>query len=383
MFNHRFLQFLYFFTITVLAISCKESSQKSIPAISFPVVEIESQQVDIAEDYVGQVYGFIDIPIRTRVDGYVEGIHFKEGSRVREGQLLYSIDRQPFLAEVARMKSTVAEAMTNLAKAENDLNRVRLLDDIRAVSTADLDAAVANYEAAEASLDAAKANLRLAEIELGYTRIKSPISGIIGKSMVEIGEYVGRSITQTSLNTVSRTDSVRVEFFITENDYLRLARYDILTEETGRSRNKATLNLVFSDNSVFEYEGKYDFANREIDASTGALLIQTSFPNPKNFIKPGQFVKVRVGFKTENPVVLVPQRSIRELQGQYSVFRVVNDTIKETFIEKGRNYKDLAIVESGLNTGDKVIIEGLQKIRNGMPATTELVEFESKVVDNE
>ncbi len=381
--NHnRYL--LHFIPILIVSLyGCNKKSSMSMPVMQLPVVEIKAEKVSLSEDYVGQVYGYKDVPIRTRVDGYLEGIHFTEGSKVQKGQLLYSIDQQPFLAKVASSKSSVAEALTNLAKTENDLNRIRPLAEIKAVSTADLDAAVANYDAANAMVEAAEANLRLSEIELSYTKIKSPISGIIGKSMIEIGEYVGKSITQTSLNTVSRTDSMKVEFFITENDYLRLARNAIGRGQQGEGSNNASFYLVFSDNSVFDYPGKIDFINREIDASTGALLIQTSFPNPDNFIKPGQFAKLRVKYETPNPVVLVPQRSIRELQGQYSVFTVQNDTVKEVFIDKGRNYGDLAIVNSGLKTGDKVVLEGLQKVRNGMPIQSQIVEFDSKVAAND
>jgi membrane fusion protein (multidrug efflux system) len=211
--------------VFVIAISsCKEKSAMNPPKPQIPVLEVIQKDVPIYREFVGQVYGMKDIPIRARVDGYLEEIAFQEGRAVRKGDLLYRIDSQPFLAEVAANESKVAEAQTYLVNAENELARYKPLAEINAVSKSDLDAAQASRDAAEASLRAAKANLRMANINLGYCTIRSPIDGLIGKTEARVGEYVGREPNPVILNMVSNIEETRVQFFLTEAEYLELVR---------------------------------------------------------------------------------------------------------------------------------------------------------------
>ncbi len=363
-----------------LLYSCSDRAPQEIPPRELPVITVNKEKVPFEVEFVGQVYGYLDIPIRARVDGYLEGIHFTEGSNVSKGQPLYSIDSQPFEEQVAAQRSEVARAQTNLAKAKSDLDRIEPLAKINAVSKADLDGATAAYEAAQASLDAANANLRSSQIQLGYTRIKSPINGIIGKTQAKLGEYVGREPNPVILNTVSRTDSILVEFFINENEYLTLARRNI-AEASGNQRDN-TIELVLSDNSVFEEKGKLTFINREIDPTTGALLVQAIFSNASGLIKPGQFAKVRISGYDDAEQILVPQRAVKEFQGKYSVFAVDADNkIKEQDVVIERGYRDYWVLSSGLNSGDKVIIEGLLGVRPGQVIAPQMTEFKSKVAE--
>ncbi|MEQ8712936.1 MAG: efflux RND transporter periplasmic adaptor subunit [Cyclobacteriaceae bacterium] len=371
-------------TLLLLFTGCGDNAPKEIPPLPLPVITVSSSSVSEEIEFVGQVYGFLDIPIRARVDGYLEKIHFEEGSLVEKGQPLYSIDVQTYRERVATQQSSVAQAQTNVAKAKSDLDRIKPLAAINAVSQAELDGAIAAYEASVAALDAANANLQIARIDLSYTQIKSPINGLIGKSEAQIGEYVGRDPNPVILNTVSLTDSVKVEFFITESDYLELARNSILALERGEQKvsEGSTLELVLSDNSVFREKGKFRFANREIDPTTGSLLIQTVFPNPQNFIKPGQFVKVRITTPAKANTIIVPQRAVKEFQGNYSVF-VVSDgnNVEERKIELGPEYRDYYVVKSGLKNGERVVLEGLLKVKSGQVIDPQMTEFQSKVVD--
>jgi membrane fusion protein (multidrug efflux system) len=316
---------------------------------------------------VGQVYGLKDIAIRARVEGFLEGIHFEEGSQVEEGKLLYTLESQPFEEAVANRMSQVAEAQTMLAKASSDLGRIKPLAELKAVSQSDLDGAVAQFEAAQAALEAAQANLRAAKIQLGYTKIQSPINGIIGKTKAKVGDFVGREPNPVILNVVSQIDTVLVEFFLTENQYLEAARRFLAKAQGVESeKEKAVLELILSDGSLYSHKGKVDFIDRDVDPTTGAILLQASFPNPEGLLRPGQFAKVKVRSETVRDGILVPQRCVTELQGLYSVFVVGQDnTVKEHQITLGPAVGSAYLVKEGLTAGDQVVYEGLQMVRDG------------------
>jgi membrane fusion protein (multidrug efflux system) len=368
----------------------KEQKTSKIAPPEIQVVEVIQKDVPIYNYFVGQVYGQEDISINARVEGYLTGIHFQEGSRIEKGTLLYTIDPEPFIAAVASEKSKVAEAQTRLVNAENELARYKPLAEIDAVSKSDLDFAQANRDASQAALDAAKASLRMAEINLGYTRVKSPITGFIGKTQARIGEFVGRSPNPVILNTVSKVSSVRVQFFLTETQYLLLAREirdlenqtrEVQTKEPRKRPNadKVELSLILSDGSTHPYKGVADFINREVDASTGAILVQASFPNPDLILRPGQFSRVKIKMKEDKGALLVPQRCVTELQGQYSVF-VVNgeNKIESRQITISEKYGDYWIVSEGMNAKDQIVLEGLQKVGPGMAVNPVITEFESQ-----
>lgn len=362
----------------LLFFSCKEESKMTmIPEIS--VVEVTAENVPIYQDYVGQIFGIKDIPIRARVDGFLDGIHFEEGSRIQKGKLIYTIDPQPFVANRASKQSLVSEAQTNLAYANSEYGRIKPLADANAVSQSDLDGATAEKEAAEAGLEAAKANLEIADIDLGYTRIHSPIKGVIGKTNAREGEYVGKSPNPVILTTVSQIEVVRVQFFLTEAEYLFLAK-EVTLKKGKENERKAEFSLVLSDGSTHDHKGKLDFVDRGVDSETGTILVQTSFPNPDLILRPGQFARLRITIEEEKGVVIVPQRCVTELQGQYSVF-VVNaeNKIESRQIKIGPKYNDYYIVREGLDEKDKVVLEGLQKVRGGMEVIPKVVDFKSQM----
>ncbi len=218
--NYFRLILLTLFTIS----SCGKKEPAVLPPQPFQVYVIESKSVPVFEDFVGQVYGEKDIPIRARLEGFLTGMHFQEGQPVKKGQLLYSIDPEPFEEKVAAELSKVTEAQTVLVQTENDLRRIEPLAEMSAVSKQELDMATARRDAAISSLEAAKANLNIAKINLGYCKMYAPIDGIIGRTHAREGEFVGKDPNPVILNTVSELSSVRVQFFLSENDYLKLAR---------------------------------------------------------------------------------------------------------------------------------------------------------------
>ena len=354
--------FLLFFSC-----SQKEEQQAQAPPPQVTVVVTQAKDVPIFQEFVGQIYGFKDIAIRARVEGFLEGIHFEEGSRVDKGALLYTLESQPFEADVAAKMSRVAEARTMLAKAKSDLDRIEPLAKEKAVSESDLDSAVAQHEAAIESVNAAEANLRASNIQLGYTKIYSPITGIIGKTSAKVGDFVGRSPNPVILNTVSSIDTVLVEFFITERQYLQLARR--LTSEVGstaRKTRKENLELILADGSLYGYKGKPEFIDRNVDPTTGAILVQASFPNPQELLRPGQFAKVKALVDVVKGGILIPQRCVMELQGQYSVYVVGDgDKVQTRSVKVGPKIKQFWLITEGLKPDEHIVYEGLQRVKDG------------------
>lgn len=362
------LNFLCILFLTLYACKGEETKQQPPPPPKVTVYQTEAREVPIYQEFVGQIYGYKDINITARVEGYLEGIHFDEGSRVKKGELLYILESQQFEADVAAKMSGVAGAKTVLTEAETYLNRIKPLAKEKAVSQSDLDSAVAQYEVSISSVKAAQANLKAAKIQLGYTKIYSPISGIIGKTKAKVGDFVGRSPSPIILNTVSRIDTVLVQFFITESQYLMFMRRFMSKIDTGEldKAEKSGLELILSDGSVYDHKGKADFVNREVDPTTGALLIQASFPNPDELLRPGQFARVKGEIEVVKDGILIPQRCVMELQGTFTVYVVGADNkIQAKEVKVGPKIKSFWLIREGLKVDEKVVYEGLQKVKDG------------------
>jgi len=367
--------------LLLLFFSCsqKEEQQAQAPPSQVTVVVTQAKDVPIFQEFVGQIYGFKDIAIRARVEGFLEGIHFQEGSRVKKGALLYTLESQPFEADVAAKMSRVAEANTRRAKAKSDLDRIEPLAKEKAVSESDLDSALAQYEASIESVKAAEANLRAGNIQLGYTKIYSPISGIIGKTKAKVGDFVGRSPNPVILNTVSRIDTILVEFFITETQYLKVARRFISqTGPTDQNAGEANFELILADGSLYDHKGKPEFIDRNVDPTTGAILVQASFPNPQELLRPGQFAKVKALVTVVKNGILIPQRCVVELQGKYSVYVVGDgDKVQTREVKAGPKIKQFWLITEGLRAGEHVVYEGLQRAKDGAVVKPTIKEIES------
>ncbi len=367
--------------------ACGPSEPPAPPPLEINVVESIARDADITLDMVGQTRGSTDIPIRARVQGFLESIEFREGRPVEKDQLLYTIDPAPFRSKVVEAEGYVAEARTMLANAKADLDRIRPLAEMKAVSQQDLDGAQARYEASIGSLQAARAQQEQAEIELSYTRIMSPIDGSIGISAAKVGEFVGAEPNPVVLNFVSRNNPIRVRFSINERDYLRLARrFAELRERFGEDpqEREATLELILADGTMHAHKGRVVAYDAAINPTTGTFTLEADFDNPGGIVLAGQFARVRAIIDRRPNAVMVPLRAVAELQGIYRVFTVGEDnTVKLKVVELGPQIGNMRIIDKGLEAGELVAIEGLLRLQNGSPVNPQEVSLESLEPDND
>jgi membrane fusion protein (multidrug efflux system) len=333
------------------------------------VVQVQRQDVPLTLDMVGTTMGMQDVPIRARVEGFLETMSFQEGRFVSKGDLLYTIDAQPFQARLVEAQSMLAASQTNLAKAQADLSRIRPLAEMDAVSQQDLDSAVAQEAAARAGVQAAKASVQLAEIELSYTRIHAPIHGRIGLTQARPGEFVGREPNPVVLNVLSDIDPIRVRFSISEQDYLVLARgqaAQLDKAESFESQGK-DLTLILADGSVHPHRGRVAATSQSIDAQTGTFSLEALFSNPNSVLLPGQFARVRALYELLENVTVVPRRAVVELQGRFQLYTVDDDgTVVVKEVKLGPISGNDRVIEQGLEGGETIIVEGIQKVRPGM-----------------
>ena len=377
---------LVVFAGTLLA-ACGPSEPPAPPPLDIKVVEAIQQDADITLELVGQTRGSTDIPIRARVQGFLESIEFSEGRPVEKGQLLYTIDPAPFRSKVVEAEGRVAEARTMLANAKADLERIRPLAEMKAVSQQDLDGAVARYEASIGNLQAATAQQEQAEIELSYTRIMSPIDGSIGISAAKVGEFVGAEPNPVVLNFVSRNNPIRVRFSINERDYLRLARLFVerrdATGDDPAESGSRDLTLILADGSVHPHEGSIVAYDAAINPETGTFTMEADFDNPTGVVLAGQFARVRGVIERRRDAVLVPLRAVAELQGIFRVFVVGDDgTVQIRVVELGPQIGNLRIIDEGLQAGERVAIEGLLRLQNGSTVNPKLVDLASLEPDD-
>lgn len=362
-----------------LVFACGEEEQQTGPPPEVQITKALKMNVPVTGEWVGQTFGAVDIEIRARVEGWLTGIYFKEGSEVRQGALLYTIDATELQEAVAEAEGKVAAVRTLLIQAEDDVKRYTPLAKAGAVSQRDLEIAVSKYEAQQGELDAALAALNIAKTNLSYATIYAPITGLIGISVARVGDFVGRPPNVLILNTISRVDSVHVRFSISEQEYLDLIRR--IEQNEGRTKVKAKeIQMVLADETVYPYLGVISFAQRQIDPATGTLQFEASFPNPKRTLRPGQFAKIRIVIDERKDATVVPSRSIFEIQGQKSVYVVdENKKVVMRVVTTGPEYNNYIVIESGVNPGENVIYEGLLKVRPDMVVSP----IEAKIPDSQ
>jgi len=357
---------LLFFVIAFSAFcsSCKREVAPEAKPLEISILKVIQQDVRLESEYTGQTFGQSDIQINPRVDGVIESLNFKEGGLVTKGQLLYTIDPLPFQAKVHGAEGKLAEDQARLAKTKSDYDMMVPLAKMNAVSQRELIAAKEAYNATIASIKASTATLENAKIELGYCRIVAPISGLIGISQVRVGDYV-RPGTTSVLNTVSDLGDVRVRFTMSEQEYLRLFREFTKKDSNLKGAGKS-VSLLLSDGSVYPETGSISFADRQIDPTTGAVTFEASFANPDRLIRPGQYVKISVVTDVRKNALVIPQRSVIEMQGVYQVYVVDNSNkVELKMIQVGPNYKDAYVVTDGLTANDKIALGGTSLLKSG------------------
>ena len=346
-------------------IGCGKKEAPPPPPPEVRVAAVLQRDVPVFVDAIGQTRGSTEIEVRARVEGFLESVDFREGSVVSKGQLLYTIDPRPLEATVAQAKGTEAEAEAQLARARQDVVRYEPLVAKNAISRQEYETAVQVQRAAEASLVAARAARKRSEIDLGYTRVVAPAPGIVGKTEVYPGTLVGRG-QSTLLTRISQVDSIHVRVSVPEKDYIA---YNRKGEERRKAGNTTPLKfeMVLSDGSVHPEKGTLVFVDRAVDAQTGTILIEVAFPNPGGVVRPGQFARVRVAIDEKKGAILVPQRAVSELQGVYNVAVVKpDDTVEIRMVKAAERVGTLWVMDAGLKAGDRVVVDGIQKVRPGI-----------------
>ena len=411
---------LFYFCIPLLSLaasvftsSCGGATPKTEaatpPPVTVVVADVIEKNVPIYSEFVGQTKAHETVELRARIEGVLQRIHFREGTAVRRGQLLFSIDPRQYQAAVqsaratltkaesdlaqARQRTDVLQAQAELADAEatrskttQDLRRIEPLAKENAVTQLELDAAVAADKSAKAIVDAKKANLTnleaavkytieragaevsaakarvtTAELDLSYCNIYAPISGIIGFKNVDAGNLVGRG-DATLLATISSSDPLLVDFALSEVDFLNLTDPGTV----GRAKQGRRIELLLSDDSQHPYPGSLNVVDRKVDPATGTLKVEVQFQNPGSYLRPGQFARIRAVVANRDNALLVPQRAIQEMQGAKTVMIVdASNKVAVRTVTVGEKSDDYIVILEGLNPGERVIVEGMQKVRPG------------------
>lgn len=370
----------------------KHASGAQTPALpDVEVLQVQQEDVPIYGEWIGTLDGLVNADVRAQVTGYLLKQGYQEGAFVKQGELLFQIDPRPFQAaldqvqgQLAQAKATLANAQAVQRRTELDVERYTPLAKEQAASQQDLDNAVQNNLAALATIETARAQIKTyeaavetAKINLEFTRLVAPIDGIAGQAQLQVGALVTpNSGVVTSVSTV---DPIKAYFTVSEPQYLAW-RQRFPTEASRLDADKKLrLQLILADGSTYPHYGAFSFADRQVNESTGAIRIAALFPNPNNILRPGGYAKVRAVIRTEERALLVPQRAISELQGGYQVAVVDADNkINIRSVTVGPQVDRRWVIASGLNAGERVVAEGVQKVRTGIqvnpkPFTTRAV----------
>ena len=334
------------------------------PPVDVLYVEVAQRDVPVMLEAIGQTSGSRNVDIRARVAGYLQSTRFDDGDTVEEGQVLYVIDPRPYEATLARAQGGVAQAQADVGRAQQDVNRFEPLVKQNAIPRQDYETSLSLLQAAQARLLSAQALEESARIDLDFTTIRSPVSGLAGESLLSEGNLVvpGDSL----LTTISVIDPIRARFSLSEQDYLKLVRARVAGALPSKEQAGDDFQMVLADGTVHAQRGRFAFAERRVDARTGTLLVEAEFPNPEKIVRPGQFARVVVQIDTLEGAPVIPQRAVRELQSTFQVAVIgPDDTIEiRTVTPAFRQGSDWVIGE-GLQPGERIVVEGLQKVRAG------------------
>ena len=399
----------------------KQSNPAPAAPLEVDVVQVEEEDVPIYSEWIGTTDGMVNADIRSQVSGYLQRRNYTEGAFVRTGQLLFEIDPRPFeavlnqaKADTARAEAQLGQAVSQLEQAEAqlaqsnsgllqaeanqrktqlDVNKFVPLFAQRAVTQQDLDNAVQSNDAAKAQVDAARSQIRAstaavananasivaaraqvksaqavvktAELNLGFTKIVSPIDGIAGIAAAQVGDLVNPN--SGVLTTVSTVDPIRVYFTVSEQEYLNYVKQNPTAAQRTAAEKQLELQLFLADGSVYPHKGKFYIADRQVDTQTGSIRIAGVFPNPDNILRPGQYARVRAATSVQQNALLVPQRAVNQLQGLYRVAVVGSDNkISIRTITPGPTTGQMWVVQEGLKAGETVLVDGTQRVSSGV-----------------
>jgi len=363
-FCHRrsVLMALAFGTTLLLLSGCKSGQgREASPLPTVEVVDVIRKDVPIYSEWIASTDGFVNATIRAQIQGYLIKQDYKEGDSVKKGQVLFEIDPRMFEAVLEQAKGELAQRQASWETAKANLERIKPLAEQKAVSMKDLDDATGAEQASRAAVVAARAVVDKAQVDLGFTKITSPIDGIAGIAKAQIGNLVGPGSVE-ELTTVSTVNPIKVYIPMSEQEYLR-------DMQNGRGHNHRTmpLDLILADGSIHPYKGSLAFADRQVDVRTGTIRVAALFPNPGNVLRPGQFARVRAQTMAKKGALLVPQRAVAELQGSYQVAVVgAGNKVNIRPVKPAERVDNLWVIDDGLKPGEHVVAEGIQKINQGM-----------------
>ena len=354
--------------ILLLLTACakKQGAPQVVAPMPVTVATVEQRDVSLYGDWVATLDGFVNAQIQPQVSGYMIKQDYREGSVVQSGQVLFEIDPRPFQATLDQAEGQLAQARAQLGLADINVMRDTPLAKARAIAQSQLDNDVQQQAAQIAAVRTAEANVEQAQLNLGFTKVRSLVTGIAGRAMTQVGNLVSQS---TSLTTVSQVNPIKVYFSISEQEYLGLSgrvkaggKVDLL-----RSGNTIPLQLTLGNGNIYPYKGQIVFVDRQVNPQTGTIQIAGSFSNPQNLLRPGQFGRIKAETEVRHDALLIPQRAVNELQGSYQVAVIGSDNIVQIrSVMLGPQLGSDLIITSGINPKERVVTEGVSKLRDGM-----------------
>lgn len=369
-------------------LSCSEKKAPPPPPPAVTVTPVVRENLPLFVESVGGLDGYVNADIRARVSGYLKSQNYPDGTPVKANQVLFTIEPNEYTAGVNAAKGSLARALALQTNAHLDLERTKHLFETGSVPPQAVDNSVAAASDADGQVEAARAALTQAELNLSYTQVRAPVDGVAGIALVRIGNLVGKN-DPTLLTTVSQVDPIRANFTMSEVDYVRFpdrlkhlegrdlawakAQFPKLDAKGNAEGDDPGVELVLADDSVYAHRGVIITANRQVDPSTGTIQLQALFPNPDGTLKPGQFARIRSKrFNEGNDVLVVPEKSLISVQGTYSVGVVTADSnVELRRVDLGPTAQGQRIVKNGVNEGDRVIVDGVQKVKDGSKVTVE------------
>ena len=360
------------FALSLAASGCKKAATVAeAPVPEVVVTEVVQRNVPVYSDWVGTTEGFVNADIYPKISGYLLKQNYKDGDHVRAGQLLFQIDDREYKAALDQAIGDLGQKQADYKKNQQDLSRYKPLYDQQVISRQDYDHVNQSTRASAAAVASAQAAVETARLNEQWTQVNSPIDGIAGIAKTQVGNLVSPTSLLTS---ISQLDPIKVEFPISEREYLHFADKISRHEKNGDSKEDPDLEMVLADGSTYKYRGRFYVANRQVNIQTGTIKIQGIFPNPDDILRPGLYAKIRSATDVRKGALLVPQGAVLETQGQYQVGVVGADNkVTLRMVKTGKQVGDLRIIDEGVSVGERVITEGLQKVSDGMEVKPQVV----------
>jgi membrane fusion protein, multidrug efflux system len=343
---------------------CKKAAPPQMPPPVVQVVTLTAENAPASAEFIGQLDSPQNVEVRARVEGFVDKILFAEGTEVKEGDPLFKLDDAPYQEQLAAANGQLAEARAALNKYQKDVARLAPLAEKRAVPQQDLDNAVASVDVGKAGVLSAQAKVQSAQLDVGYCDLRAPVTGLIGATSVQIGELVGKG-EPTLLATISKLDPIWFYCNVSEVSYLRA---EAETRRLGTRVENLPVTLVLADGSKLPDQGKFVFIDRAVDPKTGTLRVRAEFANPSKTLRPGMFGRIIADLGVRPDSILVPERAVVELQGKNFIWVISPDNkASQRPVIVGRQIGEKLLITEGLKPGERIVVEGLQKVRDGAP----------------